>query len=120
MRRRIQQKGGLDGANFRYRRPKSDRLPGAGHPPSSRHTGIRAAAETLLSEGEALSSFVEQSIRDNVEHRRARQASLAGGMASREEALRTGEYFRAEQIHSELDALLRGAGVKPWSVHYCC
>jgi predicted transcriptional regulator len=70
---------------------------------------LRAAAVSLLTEGETLSSFVEQSIRESVERRRARQAFLARGMDSREEALRTGEYYPAEQIHAELDALLREA-----------
>jgi predicted transcriptional regulator len=70
---------------------------------------LRAAAESLLVEGETLSGFVEQSIREGVERRRARQAFLARGLAARDEAQRTGEYYPAEQVHAELDELLRQA-----------
>lgn len=68
---------------------------------------LRAAAESLLGEGETLSGFVEQSIRESVERRQARQAFLARGLAAGEEARRTGEYYPAEQIHAELDEMLR-------------
>lgn len=70
---------------------------------------LRAAAESLLVEGETLSGFVEQSIRESVERRRARQAFLARGLAAREEARTSGEYYPAEQVHAELDELLRQA-----------
>lgn len=76
---------------------------------------LRTAAESLLAEGETLSGFVEQSIRESVERRRARQAFLARGLSAREEARRTGEYYPAEQVHAELDELLRQAesGTRP-------
>lgn len=70
---------------------------------------LRQAAEDLLEEGETLSAFVEQSIRAGVERRRMRQAFIARGLASRDEARQTGEYFSAEEIRDELDALLREA-----------
>ncbi len=70
---------------------------------------LRQAAEDLLDAGETLSGFVEQSIRANIARRRMRKAFIARGLASRDEAKLTGEYFAAEEIHDELDALLLAA-----------
>lgn len=64
---------------------------------------LRQAAESVLQEGETLSSFVEQSLRINIDHRRAQQAFIARGLTSRDEAKRTGEYFPAEEVLRELE-----------------
>jgi hypothetical protein len=55
---------------------------------------LRQAAESVLQEGETLSSFVEQSIRARVERRNLHKAFIARGLVSREEAKSSGEYFR--------------------------
>jgi len=73
---------------------------------------LRHAAEDVLQEGESLSSFVEQSLRLNIEHRRAQQAFIARGLASRDDAQRSGEYFSAEDVMRELDELYTRAGAK--------
>ena len=73
---------------------------------------LRHAAENLLQEGESLSSFVEQSLRRNIEHRRAQQAFIARGLASRDDAQRTGEYFPAEDVLRELDDMHAQAQAK--------
>lgn len=70
---------------------------------------LRASAEALLAEGETLSSFVEQSIREHIARRQFRQAFIIRGLAAREEARQSGEYYSAEQVHDELDAMLRAA-----------
>ena len=67
---------------------------------------LRHAAEGVLREGETLSSFVEQSLRVNIERRRVRQEFLARGLASRDEARRTGEYIPAEDVLREMDDML--------------
>jgi predicted transcriptional regulator len=67
---------------------------------------LRQAAEDLLEPGETLSGFVEQSIRAGIDRRRMRKEFVARGLASRDEAKRTGAYFTAEEIHDELDAML--------------
>lgn len=67
---------------------------------------LRHAAESVLQDGESLSSFVEQSIRSNVEHRRLQKEFIARGLASRDEAQRTGEYYSSDAIRDELDAML--------------
>jgi hypothetical protein len=51
---------------------------------------LRQAAESVLQEGEILFGFVKQSLRISIDHRRARQAFIARGLALREEAKRTG------------------------------
>lgn len=66
---------------------------------------LRQAAESVLQEGETLSSFVEQSLRLNIDHRRMQQAFIARGLAARDEALRTGEYYPADQVLRELDEM---------------
>jgi predicted transcriptional regulator len=67
---------------------------------------LRKAAERVLEKGETLSSFVEQSLRANIEHRRMQREFIARGLASRDEARRTGEYFAAEDVLSEMDDML--------------
>ena len=73
---------------------------------------LRQAAESVLQEGETLSSFVEKSLRANIEHRRMQREFIARGLASRDEARRTDEYYDAEDVLSELDDLLAQAEAK--------
>jgi len=73
---------------------------------------LRIAAENVLQDGESLSSFVEQSIRANIQHRRAHQEFISRGLASRDEAQSTGEYFPAEDVLRELDDMLINAEAK--------
>ena len=67
---------------------------------------LRKAAETVLQEGETISSFVEQSLRANIARRQLQQEFIARGLASRDEAQRTGEYYPAEDVLHELDTML--------------
>ncbi len=73
---------------------------------------LRHAAESVLRDGETLSSFVEQSLRANIEHRRLQQEFIARGLASRNEARRSGEYIPAEDVLRELDDMLAQAEAK--------
>ena len=70
---------------------------------------LRHAAEDVRQDGESLSSFVEQSLRLNIEHRRAQQSFISRGLASRDDAKRSGEYFAAEDVLRDLDDLLAQA-----------
>ena len=63
---------------------------------------LRQAAEAVLREGESLSSFMEQSLREQVTRRQLQHEFVARGLASGDEARRTGEYFDAEAVHAEL------------------
>lgn len=73
---------------------------------------LRHAAESVLQDGETLSGFVEQSLRANIERRRFQQEFIARGLASREEARLTGEYFPAEDVQRELEVMLTQAEAK--------
>ncbi|WP_233800359.1 YlcI/YnfO family protein [Paraburkholderia sp. HP33-1] len=52
---------------------------------------LRDAAESVLGEGETLSGFVEQSIRESIERRRNQSEFIARGIASREASRHTGD-----------------------------
>lgn len=73
---------------------------------------LRQAAESVLREGETLSSFVETSLRHHIQSRKMQQEFVARGLASRAEAMRTGEYYPADEILRELDDLLAPAEAK--------
>ncbi|MBZ0094870.1 MAG: prevent-host-death protein [Sulfuricella sp.] len=73
---------------------------------------LRHAAESVLQDGETLSGFVEQSLRSNIERRRFQQEFVARGLASREQARLTGEYYPAEDVQRELEAMLTQAETK--------
>lgn len=73
---------------------------------------LRAAAESVLEGGETLSSFVEHSLRVQIERRQSQREFIARGLASRDEAQRTGEYFDADDMLDELDAMLTDAAAK--------
>ena len=70
---------------------------------------LRRAAEQVLHKDETLSSFVEQSLRANIERRQLQTEFIKRGLASRDEARRTGEYFAAETVMLELDEMLAKA-----------
>jgi predicted transcriptional regulator len=67
---------------------------------------LRQAAENVLREGESLSGFVEAAVRTHIRQRQTQQAFIARGLAARDTARETGEYFSAETVLNELDALL--------------
>jgi hypothetical protein len=59
---------------------------------------LRDAAESILGEGESLSGFVEQSIREGIDRHRNQSEFIARGIASREEARRTGDDLPAADV----------------------
>ncbi|MEO6968386.1 MAG: YlcI/YnfO family protein [Rhodanobacteraceae bacterium] len=70
---------------------------------------LRQAAEGVLRDGETLSSFVEQSLRDQITRRQAEREFLSRGLAARKNARRTGVYFEAAAVHAELRDMLAKA-----------
>ena len=66
---------------------------------------LRAAAERNLREDETLSGFVETSIRDQIHYRENQAEFIARGLAARDEARVTGEYYEAEEVLDELDVI---------------
>ena len=73
---------------------------------------LRAAAESVLQKGESLSSFVENAIRLGVERRRMQGEFIARGLASRDEARHSGEYFSSDSVLKDLDRMLAKAEKK--------
>ncbi len=73
---------------------------------------LREAAEQILRPGETLSAFVEDSLRRNVAFRRTQQEFIARGLASQDEAKRTGVYFSSEEVLAELDTIIASAKKK--------
>jgi predicted transcriptional regulator len=70
---------------------------------------LRTAAEDVLEEGETLSSFVEQSIRDSVQRRQAQREFIARGLRSRNAARRSQEYVPAPKVLTRLEGMLERA-----------
>jgi len=73
---------------------------------------LRQAAEAVLHEGESLSSFMEQSVRDEVNRRRMQAEFIARGLAAREEAKRTGVYYTVDEVMGSLRHILKDAKAK--------
>jgi predicted transcriptional regulator len=70
---------------------------------------LRDAAEGVLEEGESLSSFLEQSIRESIERRQAQREFIARGLRSRDDARRTGKYVKSEAVIGRLETMLTRA-----------
>jgi hypothetical protein len=70
---------------------------------------LRTAAEEVLEEGETLSSFVEQSIRDGVQRRQAQREFIARGLKSRSAAMRNRDCVPADRVLGRLENMLRKA-----------
>ncbi len=70
---------------------------------------LRRAAEELLSEGETLSGFVEQSLREGIQRRRLQSEFIARGLRARDNAMQTGHYVSSEAMVNRLETLLSKA-----------
>lgn len=73
---------------------------------------LRHDAESVLREGETLSSFMEQALRSSIQSRRVQKEFIARGIASCDEAKKTREYFAAENVLSEMEDMLSQAEAK--------
>jgi len=78
-------------------------------PPLRVDSELRAAAESVLQEGETLSGFVLEAVRLNIERRESQRAFIARGLAARDEARMHGEFVSAEDMLARLDASLARA-----------
>lgn len=70
---------------------------------------FRRAAEQVLKEGESLSSFVEESIRENIARRQLQAEFLARGLASRDRAREMNTYVSADAVLGRLEKMLTAA-----------
>lgn len=78
-------------------------------PPLRTTPELRQAAEQILEEGETLSGFVEQAIRDSIERRQNRQEFIARGLLSRDNARQSGRYVSADSVVERLEGMLAKA-----------
>jgi hypothetical protein len=67
---------------------------------------LREAAESVLRDGETLTSLIETAVRETIRRRRVQEEFIARGLRSREESERTGIYYSAESVHAELQRRL--------------
>lgn len=67
---------------------------------------LRVAAEQILQDGESLSSFVEQSIRDGIERRQIQREFIARGLHSRDDARRKDAYLSSDAVIGRLEKML--------------
>ncbi len=67
---------------------------------------LREAAESVLGEGETLTSLMKTSNRETIRRRRVQDQFIARGLRSREDAERAGIYHSAETVHAELQRRL--------------
>lgn len=70
---------------------------------------LRAEVESLLSEGETMSEFVEASVRATVLRRRNHAEFIARGLRSLDDARRTGDYVDADAVVRKLQRKLDAA-----------
>ena len=67
---------------------------------------LRAAAESVLRQGETLTSLIEMAVRETIQRRRVQDEFLARGLRSSDDAKRTGVYHPAAEVHAELQQRL--------------
>ena len=67
---------------------------------------LRQDAESVLHEGESLSRFVEESLRDQIRRRRCQQAFVERGLAAGNRARATGIYLSKEDVMNSLQAIV--------------
>ena len=75
-------------------------------PPLRVTPDLRNEAESVLREGESLSSFVEDSLRRQIEHRKLQNEFIARGLAAGESAKSSGHYASKEQVMDSLRGIL--------------
>jgi hypothetical protein len=67
---------------------------------------LREAAESVLCEGETLTSLIETAVREAIRRRQMQAEFLARGLRSSEDARRSGIYHSAAAVHGDLQRRL--------------
>jgi len=78
-------------------------------PPLRVTADFRLDAESVLHEGESLSSFVEEALRKQIEYRKSQQAFISRGLMARDKAKSTGQYASKNEVMESLNAILNAA-----------
>ena len=86
-------------------------------PPVRVEPAVRAEIESVLRDGESLSTFVETAAIEAARRRKLQEAFLDRGRASLAEARRTGEFYELdtvfERLQSRLSSRLKEGGINP-------
>ena len=75
-------------------------------PPLRVDNELRAAAESVLQQGETLSGFVLEAVRLNIERREAQREFITRGLQAREQASMSGHYVSSDAMLKRLDESL--------------
>lgn len=67
---------------------------------------LRQDAESVLREGESLSSFAEEALRKQIERRKMQKDFVARGLAAAEAAKSTGRYASKDEVMDSLQTIL--------------
>ena len=67
---------------------------------------LREAAESVLRQGETLTSLIETAVRETIHRRRVQDEFLARGLSSSEDAKCSGVYHAATAVHAQLQRRL--------------
>lgn len=78
-------------------------------PPLRVEPELRRKAENVLREGETLSAFLETAVRQTIRSREIEREFHERGIASRDDARRTGEYYSVDSVMDELSGMLAEA-----------
>ena len=70
---------------------------------------LRQAVEQSLDSNETLSSFTEQALREHIKRRKIQDEFIARGLASRNKARQSGEYYSTGEVLAGLDSMLTKA-----------
>jgi len=70
---------------------------------------LKSEAESVLLEGETMSSFIEASIKANISLRLSQQAFIERGMQARTEAKTSQVYFSSDDVINNLNVILQKA-----------
>ena len=81
-------------------------MKGATFPSLRVEAELREAAESVLREGETLTSLIQTAMRQIIHLRRVQDEFLARGLSASVEARGTGAYHPAEAVHAELQRRL--------------
>jgi len=75
-------------------------------PPLRVTPDLRKEAEDVLRDGESLSSFVEDSLRRQIEYRKLQSEFIARGLAARDSTKASGDYASKEEVMDSLRGIL--------------
>jgi len=67
---------------------------------------LREAAESVLRDGETLTSLIETAMRETIQRRRLQDEFVARGLRSADEARRSGIHHDAAEVHAEMQGRL--------------